>query len=86
MKKYFYIIYTVVHNYYHDSTKDEIRASIQRTFDQGSNALKIGELMDKHGSKEWLGPLMEEVRINFASSVHIADIRSAGSLHPAPNR
>ena len=30
--------------------------------DRRSTALKVGELMDKHGSDEWLGPLLDEVR------------------------
>lgn len=55
------MIYLVIDNYYHPTSAQEVRESIKRTMDQGSTASKVGELIGKHGSDEWLGPLMDEV-------------------------
>ena len=40
--------------------------------DRGATALKVGELMDKHGSDDWLGPLMDE--LGPFLQVQIADL------------
>ena len=32
-----------------------------RSFDRGATAFKVGELMDKHGSENWLEPLLDEL-------------------------
>ena len=48
-------------NYYYPTSLKELREGIERSIERGATALKIGELMDKHGSDEWLGPLMDEL-------------------------
>jgi len=48
-------------NYYYPTSLADLRASIERSIDRGATAFKVGELMDKHGSDDWLGPLMEDI-------------------------
>jgi hypothetical protein len=48
-------------NYYYPTSLEDLRKGIERTIDRGATAFKVGELMDKHGSDDWLGPLMEEL-------------------------
>lgn len=48
-------------NYYYPTSVEELRNSMKRSLDQGSTAFKIGELMDQHGSKEWLEPLLDQI-------------------------
>jgi hypothetical protein len=48
-------------NYYYPRPLQELRAEIERTLDRGATAIKIGELMDRHGSDDWLGPLLDEL-------------------------
>ncbi|ESZ90497.1 hypothetical protein SBOR_9127 [Sclerotinia borealis F-4128] len=57
---YAYIVYKTAKNYYYPSSVDTLREEFSRSFDEGS-ALKAGELMDKHGEKDWLGPLLEQL-------------------------
>ena len=48
-------------NYYYSSSLKELRDGIERSIDRGAKAFKVAELMDKHGSKDWLGPLLEDL-------------------------
>jgi hypothetical protein len=48
-------------NYYYPTSLSDLRAAIERSIDRGATAFKVGELMDKHGSDDWLGPLLEEL-------------------------
>jgi len=48
-------------NYYFPTSLKELREGIERSIDRGATAFKVGELMDKHGSNDWLGPLLDEV-------------------------
>ncbi|KAL8680061.1 MAG: hypothetical protein Q9186_003700 [Xanthomendoza sp. 1 TL-2023] len=41
--------------------QEALRESMQRTHDQRSNAYQFGELVDKHGRKHWLEPLLDEL-------------------------
>lgn len=56
-----YIIYSCIMNYYYPTSVEELRNGIRRSIDRGATALKIGEMIDQHGSKEWLEPLLDEI-------------------------
>jgi hypothetical protein len=53
--------YSVVMKYYYPTSLEELRNGIERTIDRGATAFKVDELMDTHGSGDWLGPLMDEL-------------------------
>lgn len=59
-------------NYYYPSSVTELREGIERSMDRGATTLKVGELMDKHGSDDWLEPLMDE--LGPFLQVQIADL------------
>jgi len=61
-------------NYYYPRSLEALRKGIERTIDRGATAFKVGELMDTHGSDDWLGPLMEELGPSI--QVQIADFAS----------
>lgn len=67
-----YIFYSVSMNYYYPTSVKELREGIERSMDRGATALKVGELMGKHGSDDWLGPLMDE--LGPFLQVQIADL------------
>ncbi|TVY81863.1 hypothetical protein LSUE1_G007993 [Lachnellula suecica] len=69
---YGYLIYLVVMNYYYPTSVSDLRASIERTIDRGATAFKMGELMDKHGSNDWLGPLLDQIGPHI--QVQVADL------------
>jgi hypothetical protein len=48
-------------NYFYPTRLDDLRNAIERSIDRGATAFKVGELMDKHGSDDWLGPFLEEL-------------------------
>lgn len=48
-------------NYFYPTPLEDLREAIRRTIDRGATAFKVGELMDKHGSDNWLGPFLEEL-------------------------
>ncbi|KAL8836911.1 MAG: hypothetical protein Q9176_006041 [Flavoplaca citrina] len=59
--EYAYIIYMVIKNRYASSSVEALRISMRRVNDQRSDVYKLGELMDKHGKKHWLEPLLDEL-------------------------
>lgn len=61
-------------NYYYPSSLKDLRDGFERTIDRGSTAFKVGEMMDKHGSNDWLGPLVEGLGPSLQA--HIADFAS----------
>ena len=61
-------------NYYYPTSVKTLREGIERTIDRGATALKIGELMDKHGSDDWLAPLVDEIGPHIQAN--IADFNS----------
>ncbi|KAE9382127.1 hypothetical protein N431DRAFT_321239 [Stipitochalara longipes BDJ] len=69
---YGYIFYSVAMNYYYPTSIRELREGIERSIDRGATAFKVGELMDKHGSDDWLGPLLDE--LGPFIQVQIADL------------
>ncbi|KUJ18508.1 uncharacterized protein LY89DRAFT_582089 [Mollisia scopiformis] len=71
---YGYILYSTIMNYYYPRSLEALRQGITRSLDRGATAFKVGELMDKHGSDDWLGPLMEE--LGAFIQVQIADLAS----------
>ncbi|KAI9834551.1 MAG: hypothetical protein M1819_002927 [Sarea resinae] len=58
---YGYIIYLVSWNYFYPTSVDALRESIERSINRGSVAFKFSEMVDKHGTNEWLGPLMDDL-------------------------
>jgi hypothetical protein len=59
--QYGYIIYATVMNYFYPTSVEELRKAIERSINRSSTAFKVGELMDKHGADNWLGPLLDEL-------------------------
>jgi hypothetical protein len=53
--------YSVLQNYYRPNTISNLRASQDRIADHGAIARKIDELMDRHGSQNWIEPFLHEV-------------------------
>ena len=58
---YGYVIYMVIKNRYYPCTVESLGVSLERANDQRSKAFKFGELVDKHGRKHWLEPLLDEL-------------------------
>jgi len=48
-------------NHFYPRSVADLRAEMTRSFDRGATAFKVGELMDKHGSDNWLEPLLDEL-------------------------
>ncbi|KAB8289983.1 hypothetical protein EYC80_010310 [Monilinia laxa] len=70
--QYAYIVYATAMNYYYPSSVAALRDEFSRNIDRGATALKAGELMGKHGNKDWLGPLLEQLGPYL--QVQIADL------------
>ncbi|ATZ48696.1 hypothetical protein BCIN_03g08810 [Botrytis cinerea B05.10] len=58
---YAYIVYATAKNYYCPSSVSALRDEFSRNINRGATALKAGELMDQHGNKDWLGPLLDKL-------------------------
>ncbi|KAL9123381.1 MAG: hypothetical protein Q9187_000063 [Circinaria calcarea] len=54
-----YIIYLVAKNRYFPTSVESLRDSIRRALDREGVAYGLGELIDRHGQKDWLEPLIE---------------------------
>lgn len=59
--QYAYVVYIVVRNRYAPTTVDSLRDSTERALDSSSRAQKLIEVIDKHGTHNWLEPVMEDV-------------------------
>lgn len=71
---YGYVLYSTIMNFYYPRSLEALREGIERGIDRGATAFKVGELMDKHGNDDWLGPLMEE--LGPFLQVQVADLAS----------
>lgn len=67
-------------NYFYPSTVEGLRQGMERTSDGAAGALEIGELVEKHGTTEWLEPLLDEIgpymqvqAADIADSLEITD-------------
>ena len=58
---YGYIIYIVLKNRFHPTSVDSLRESMKRSLESTGTASKFGELVDKHGRKDWLEPFMDDL-------------------------
>lgn len=58
---YGYIIYMVIRNKFHPSSVESVRKSMKRGIDREANAQAWGELVEQHGRKDWIDPLLAEV-------------------------
>lgn len=58
---YCYIIYVVLMNRYYPTTVESLRESQRRAFDSSASANMFSELIDKHGRKDWLDPVMSSL-------------------------
>jgi hypothetical protein len=54
-------MYALIQNYFHPNTISNLRAAQARSSDHGATALKIDELMDRHGTQNWIEPFLQEV-------------------------
>lgn len=61
MSQYGYIMYIVLKNRYFPTSIESIRKSMRRAVDSRGTASKFGELIDKHGRNDWLGPVMDDL-------------------------
>lgn len=55
------IIYTVLRNKYYPSSVETVRHSLERGVGREAKAQDWGELVDQHGRKEWIEPLLDKV-------------------------
>jgi hypothetical protein len=58
---YAFIIHTVIRNKYHPSSVESIRQAMKRGVDHEAKAQAWGELVEQHGSKDWIEPLLDEL-------------------------
>ena len=58
---YAYILYIVIKSRYFPTSIDSLRTSMQRAHDRNQSAYRFGELIDQHGSENWLEPLMTQM-------------------------
>ena len=58
---YAYILYIVIKSRYFPTSIESLRTSMRRAHDRGQSAYRFGELIDKHGSEDWLEPLMTKM-------------------------
>ncbi|KAI9846356.1 MAG: hypothetical protein M1837_004209 [Sclerophora amabilis] len=59
--QYFYVLYTVLRNRFFPSSVKALQESMERALDRNMTAYHFGELIDKHGREDWLGPLLDEM-------------------------
>lgn len=58
---YAYILYIVIKSRYFPTSFESLRKSMQRARDGNQSAYRFGELIDQHGTENWLEPLMSEM-------------------------
>lgn len=51
----------VLKNRYFPRSVEQLRESVERSFDGKGTPFEFGELIDKHGRAHWLEPLIEDV-------------------------
>ena len=56
-----YVLYHVLSNRSWSHSVQQVQAAAKRALDRESTAFQIGELIDRHGSEDWLDPLIQEV-------------------------
>lgn len=61
MTQYAYIIYIVVKNRYFPTSPESIRESMRRALDSRDTAFRFSELVDRHGRKDWLEPVIDSL-------------------------
>ncbi|KAI9739993.1 MAG: hypothetical protein M1818_005049 [Claussenomyces sp. TS43310] len=59
LEQYGYVFFRVARNYYYPDSLVALRESLERTLDRGATAMKVVEMMDKHGDSNWLEPLLD---------------------------
>ena len=60
-----FILYTVIRNKYHPSSIDSVRHSMERGADRETHAQAWGELVERHGRKDWIEPLLDHLGPNI---------------------
>ena len=58
---YFWIIFTTIRNHYCPSSINSIRESMARGADRRKKAQAWSELIEHHGRKDWMEPLLDEI-------------------------
>lgn len=56
-----YVIYIVLKSRYFPSTAESVRESLDRSINKSEQALRWGEIVDRHGREKWIEPLLDEV-------------------------
>ncbi|KAL9080818.1 MAG: hypothetical protein Q9157_000514 [Trypethelium eluteriae] len=59
--QYSYLIFVTVRRRVRPESIDEIRLSYERAISRGTRALRLSELISKHGNDKWLDPLLDEI-------------------------
>ncbi|KAL9094415.1 MAG: hypothetical protein Q9165_003265 [Trypethelium subeluteriae] len=59
--QYSYLIFVTVRRRFRPESIDEIRLSYERALSRGTQALRLSELISKHGNDKWLDPLLDEI-------------------------
>jgi hypothetical protein len=55
------VIYTVLKNKYYPTTVESVRQSMKRGTHRENHAQAWGELVEQHGRKDWIEPLLDEL-------------------------
>ena len=83
----------MLRNHYFPSSVDSTRESVRRALDRRGTATRFGELIDKHGSRDWLEPLQlgdianmlevfsKSVKYSLVDEVQLADLVAHSFYH-----
>ncbi|KAI9658559.1 MAG: hypothetical protein M1821_002119 [Bathelium mastoideum] len=58
---YCYLVFITIRRRFCSETAKDIRTSYDRALSRGTQALRISELISKHGNDKWLDPLLDEI-------------------------
>ncbi|EXJ75767.1 uncharacterized protein A1O5_00274 [Cladophialophora psammophila CBS 110553] len=58
---YFYIIYSTLRNRFRAQSVQTLRESVSRAFDREARVQAWGELIQRHGQRDWLEPFLDEI-------------------------
>ncbi|KAF2801705.1 uncharacterized protein BDZ99DRAFT_469446 [Mytilinidion resinicola] len=67
-----YVVFIVLQNRFCAQPIEKLRASHERALDRGKSALKFGDLINRHGSSDWIDPLIDGV--GPVAQVQLGDI------------
>ncbi|KIW13336.1 hypothetical protein PV08_08524 [Exophiala spinifera] len=58
---YFYIVYSTIRNKFQPSSVQTVRANVGRAIDREARVQAWGELIQRHGKRDWLEPFLDQI-------------------------